>query len=370
MSKQCLACGYERNSSDLEPDYECPKCGVVYAKAILASSFNADAMSKLTDEERLDLIKQKASLSSKKAVSHSSKKQRTTSNEFSNSKMFGVIGFLFLIVGVFTPVFSISIAGSLSFYDRDEGFLLLFLSILGLYSVLTNKIKLVWYIGLSSLAVLIMALSHFLVFMADMKSNLSASLADNPFKGLVGIAMNSIGLEWGWLLLTLGLALVFSSKYLLHRRDTSNKEINKISLVLSSVVALSICAGLVLAKSGVNSGIRSESSSPVTTEKINNRKESPTSFTPKKSRLSPVTSKLKSLAEEGSIYAESCRADLQIYQNDNSGDCKKLRSALIEMRDVEGGIAGFDKNASSFDKQNYLSSLKKMNAVMSLYNQM
>lgn len=32
MAKQCLKCGYERQASDRAPDYECPKCGAVYAK--------------------------------------------------------------------------------------------------------------------------------------------------------------------------------------------------------------------------------------------------------------------------------------------------------------------------------------------------
>lgn len=32
MNKTCKKCGYERNSEDTAPDYECPKCGAVYAK--------------------------------------------------------------------------------------------------------------------------------------------------------------------------------------------------------------------------------------------------------------------------------------------------------------------------------------------------
>jgi predicted RNA-binding Zn-ribbon protein involved in translation (DUF1610 family) len=32
MQKRCLKCGYIRSSSDPAPDYECPKCGAVYAK--------------------------------------------------------------------------------------------------------------------------------------------------------------------------------------------------------------------------------------------------------------------------------------------------------------------------------------------------
>lgn len=32
MAKKCLKCGYERQESDSAPDYECPSCGVIYAK--------------------------------------------------------------------------------------------------------------------------------------------------------------------------------------------------------------------------------------------------------------------------------------------------------------------------------------------------
>lgn len=32
MGKLCPKCGYERKVGDIAPDYECPQCGVVYAK--------------------------------------------------------------------------------------------------------------------------------------------------------------------------------------------------------------------------------------------------------------------------------------------------------------------------------------------------
>ena len=32
MGKKCLKCGYERQASGISPDYECPKCGAIYAK--------------------------------------------------------------------------------------------------------------------------------------------------------------------------------------------------------------------------------------------------------------------------------------------------------------------------------------------------
>ncbi len=33
MSKECVKCGYVRQTKDTAADYECPKCGVIYAKA-------------------------------------------------------------------------------------------------------------------------------------------------------------------------------------------------------------------------------------------------------------------------------------------------------------------------------------------------
>lgn len=32
MGKKCLNCGHERQPTDISPDYECPKCGAIYAK--------------------------------------------------------------------------------------------------------------------------------------------------------------------------------------------------------------------------------------------------------------------------------------------------------------------------------------------------
>ena len=32
MPNKCLKCGYERKSTDIAPDYECPKCGVIYSR--------------------------------------------------------------------------------------------------------------------------------------------------------------------------------------------------------------------------------------------------------------------------------------------------------------------------------------------------
>jgi hypothetical protein len=58
MGRRCVKCGYERQPTDIAPDYECPKCGVVYAKAEGRGGFDphshgvANQSSKATKEER------------------------------------------------------------------------------------------------------------------------------------------------------------------------------------------------------------------------------------------------------------------------------------------------------------------------------
>ena len=52
MGKECVKCGYVRLPSDTAPDYECPKCGVIYAKAEAAI-----AAKKLAEKMPIDEIK-------------------------------------------------------------------------------------------------------------------------------------------------------------------------------------------------------------------------------------------------------------------------------------------------------------------------
>lgn len=60
MSKICKKCGYERHISDKSPEYECPKCGAIYAKvdALLEQKKIEFKKSKFCSECGVDLSKQ------------------------------------------------------------------------------------------------------------------------------------------------------------------------------------------------------------------------------------------------------------------------------------------------------------------------
>jgi len=47
--------------------------------------------------------------------------------------------------------------------------------------------------------------------MSEANAQMETELADNPFRGLADMAMQSVQLQWGWALLVVGAALVIAS---------------------------------------------------------------------------------------------------------------------------------------------------------------
>jgi predicted RNA-binding Zn-ribbon protein involved in translation (DUF1610 family) len=52
MGKTCLKCGYERRGDESAPDYECPKCGAVYAKVEAALKRRGEEATSTSTEAR------------------------------------------------------------------------------------------------------------------------------------------------------------------------------------------------------------------------------------------------------------------------------------------------------------------------------
>lgn len=51
MGRKCLKCGYERNTSDNVPDYECPQCGAIYSKVEAALRKNSVTESNISPSQ-------------------------------------------------------------------------------------------------------------------------------------------------------------------------------------------------------------------------------------------------------------------------------------------------------------------------------
>ena len=58
---------------------------------------------------------------------------------------------------------------------------------------------------------MLFAFINFQLKMSQAKADMESELAGNPFRGLADMAMQSVQLQWGWALLTVGAALVIAS---------------------------------------------------------------------------------------------------------------------------------------------------------------
>jgi hypothetical protein len=52
-----------------------------------------------------------------------------------------------------------------------------------------------------------------------MATQLETDLKDNPFRGLAGLAMQSVQLQWGWAVLVIGVGLLIAAAAM---RDTAD----------------------------------------------------------------------------------------------------------------------------------------------------
>jgi hypothetical protein len=91
MAKVCKKCGYERQLSDIAPEYECPKCQAIYAKV-------EERLEKKRLEEEKRLKKQESKLA-KLMLSISSRWKNTTIVELFYLGISWIFGTLFLLMG-------------------------------------------------------------------------------------------------------------------------------------------------------------------------------------------------------------------------------------------------------------------------------
>jgi hypothetical protein len=143
--------------------------------------------------------------------------------------IFGIIGSILLFVGVFTPIVSIPIVGSINYFNngKGDGVIILVLSLVSFILVLSRVYKGLLFTGLGSLAVLIFTFINFYNKMNEVTAQMETELADNPFKGLADTAINSVQLQWGWAILVVGSILIITSSAIKSKKDvltTSNDE--------------------------------------------------------------------------------------------------------------------------------------------------
>jgi predicted RNA-binding Zn-ribbon protein involved in translation (DUF1610 family) len=240
MSKQCIKCGYIRLPSDTAPDYECPKCGVIYAKAVAAAEVAQEKASSSScghcgyNRQEADagpdyrcpkcgfVYGEEVSVSPAKDGSEItttgigvSKIPVTNlpTNTGNLKQILGIVGSAVLFLGVFAPIVSVPIIGAMNYFQngKGDGSIVMALAVISFFLALSKSYKKLWITGLGSLAVMLFTFVRFQTKLAEIKSQMDSDLSGNPFRGFADMAVQSIQLQWGWALLVVGAVLIISA---------------------------------------------------------------------------------------------------------------------------------------------------------------
>jgi hypothetical protein len=116
----------------------------------------------------------------------------------------GLVGTAVLTLGVFVPLVSMPIVGSINYFNNGngDGVIVLALAVVSALLILSKKYLLLWPIGLGSLVLV----GSTFVGMSQRIAEMQLSLADNPFRGLATVQM-----QWGWAVLIIGAILLLVS---------------------------------------------------------------------------------------------------------------------------------------------------------------
>lgn len=133
----------------------------------------------------------------------------------SNSKL-GYIGAGLMGFGVFTPILSLPIVGSITYFNngKGDGVVLLLLSLVGAYMIYCNQSKVTLTIGLVSTLLVVYTSWNVMNAISEAKKQLESELEGNLFSGLASGLMGTVQMQWGWIFLYVGAIALTLSGYL------------------------------------------------------------------------------------------------------------------------------------------------------------
>ncbi len=153
-------------------------------------------------------------------------------DEYNIGKMLGYVAVVLLTIGVFCPVISIPFVGQINYFKNGEGdgIIILLMAAISLGMILVNKTRWLLLPGLGSLAVIGFSLYNFKTNMQHARNEMEKNLAGNPFRGFADITVDSVNLEWGWVVLIIGIGMLFAAAVFEHnskKKTSQNKIFNE-----------------------------------------------------------------------------------------------------------------------------------------------
>ena len=128
-------------------------------------------------------------------------------------QLLGLLGSSLLFIGVFTPIISYPMIGSLNTFQHTqwEGPIILILAVISLFLSLTGRYNRLWVTGFLSLGIVALTFITVQMRLVALQEKMAMRLAGNPLRGLADKAVQSVQIRWGWALLIAGALLLIAS---------------------------------------------------------------------------------------------------------------------------------------------------------------
>ena len=130
--------------------------------------------------------------------------------EFSKQQLIGFGGGVLLLLGIFLPVVSMPVVGSVSIFSsgRVDGYVLLGLTTLSLFFVFQNTLRLLKITSVIAFSIVFFNFVYTIFKINKLKSDLGDKLQDNPFSGLAQAMVSTVQIQYGWVFLFIGSLLL------------------------------------------------------------------------------------------------------------------------------------------------------------------
>ena len=130
-----------------------------------------------------------------------------------NRQLLGIIGSALLFIGVFMPIVKFPIVGDMNYFQngKGDGIFIIVFAVGSFALVLARQYRGLWFTSIASAAVLAFTFFNFHSKINQMKVQMDADLAGNPFRGLADLAVQSVQLQWGWAVLVVGVVFLVAA---------------------------------------------------------------------------------------------------------------------------------------------------------------
>jgi Type IV pilin-like G and H, putative len=155
------------------------------------------------------------------------------------AQIIGITGAALVLLGVFTPIVSLPVVGTLSLFSNgsENGIAVLSLAIISIVFMVKGIYPWVYGTGLGLLLIVGGVFAQLSSAIAAVKSNADRELSGNPFRGLADAAMAAVQLQWGWVILFLGIGMILTAAYLKKPR-LNRQAFVSMGAVLAGVIVL------------------------------------------------------------------------------------------------------------------------------------